>query len=263
LVAGKRTAVQAVDSDLGDQDGLTPGGAPVASSSIESSVAAVHAMGGKAICYVDAGTAENWRSDYEKFDPSELGGEVPGWPGEEFVDVADWSRRVPSPYETLRTIMTDRIALCAEEGFDAVEADNVDAYSDGDIGDFRLTMPEEETYIDDLVAVAHSDGLAFFLKNELNGDSLLDTEAPLVDGEIDEQCWQYRECSALEIFVKERKPILNVEYQDVPEATLCPKALAFPMATIRAGLDLTGPVNYGCWQYRRAAKGLTVGQPSR
>jgi hypothetical protein len=249
VVDGTPTPVQAVDGDLGDQDGLTSSGMPIADSTIESSVSAIHAMGAHAICYVDGGTAENWRSDYGEFDPSELGGDVPGWPGEEYVNVADWATSVPSGYETLQTIMTNRIALCQEEGFDAVEADNVDAYSDGNIGDFTLSMSQEETYIDQLVAIAHSDGLAFFLKNDINGDSLITTEAPLVDGEIDEQCWQYSECSALDVFVQEGKPVLNVEYQDVAESTLCPEANAFPMATIQAGIDLTGPVNYGCWQY--------------
>jgi hypothetical protein len=258
VVDGAPTPVQAVDADLGDQDGLTSAGMPIADSTIESSVAAIHAMGAHAICYVDAGTAENWRSDYGEFDPSELGGDVSGWPGEEFINVADWATSVPSGYETLQTVMTNRIALCQEEGFDAIEADNVDAYSDGDIGDFTLSMTQEETYIDQLVAITHSDGLAFFLKNEVNGDSLITTEAPLVDGEIDEQCWQYSECSPLDVFVQEGKPVLNIEYQDFAESTLCSDANAFPMATIQAGVDLTGPLNYGCWQYGGGPSTTTV-----
>ena len=259
VVDGTPTPVQAVDADLGDQDGLASSGMPIADSTIESSVSAIHAMGAHAICYIDAGTAENWRSDYAEFDPSELGGDVPGWPGEEFVNVADWASSVPSGYETLQTIMTNRVALCQEEGFDAIEADNVDAYSDGNIGDFTLSMSQEETYIDQLVAIAHSDGLAFFLKNEVNGDSLITTEAPLVDGEIDEQCWQYSECSALDVFVQEGKPVLNVEYQSFAEATLCAEANAFPMASIQAGVNLTGPVNYGCWQYGGGPTNPTAG----
>jgi hypothetical protein len=259
VVDGTPTPVQAVDADLGDQDGLASSGMPIADSTIESSVSAIHAMGAHAICYVDAGTAENWRSDYAEFDPSELGGDVPGWPGEEFVNVADWASSVSSGYETLQTIMTNRVALCQEEGFDAIEADNVDAYSDGNIGDFTLSMSQEETYIDQLVAIAHSDGLAFFLKNEVNGDSLITTEAPLVDGEIDEQCWQYSECSALDVFVQEGKPVLNVEYQSFAEATLCAEANAFPMASIQAGVNLTGPVNYGCWQYGGGPTNPTAG----
>ena len=259
VVDGVATDVQAVDADLGDQDGLTAGGVLVADPIIESSVAAIHSMGAKAICYVDAGTAENWRSDYGEFDPSELGGAVPGWPGEEFINVADWSTAVPAGYETLQTIMTNRVTLCKQEGFDAVEMDNVDAYSDGDIGDFTLTMAQEEAYLEELIPIVHDDGMAFFLKNEINGDSLISTIAPLVDGEIDEQCWQYNECSALDIFVQEGKPILNIEYSSSEsEPQTCPEALAFPMATIHAGVDLTGPINWGCWQYQSGSSPTTA-----
>ena len=250
VVNGVPTRVQAVDADLGDQDGLTASGAPAADPAIESSVAAIHAYGGHAICYVDAGSAENWRSDYPKFDPSELGDPVPGWSGEQFIDVADWSTPVPTPYETLREIITNRIRLCQEEGFDAVEADNVDAYNDGNIGDFTLTMAQEQTYLKELIRVVHAAGLAFFLKNEVNGDSLISTIEPLVDGEIDEQCWQYSECSALEPFVRADKPVLNVEYASGEnKAKTCRSARAFPMATIYAGVQLTGPIEWGCWQY--------------
>jgi hypothetical protein len=247
VVAGVRAKVQAVDADLGDQSGLAADGAPLADPTIESSVKAIHAMGAHAICYVDAGTAENWRSDYHKFDPSEIGRQLPGWQGERFIDAVDWSKPVPSRYETIETIMRNRIALCAKEGFDAIEADNVDAYTFGDLGGFRLSMAEEETYVERLIAAAHRDGLAFFLKNGIDGDTFLKTLAPLVDGEVNEQCWQFDECSPLRIFVREHKPILNVEYQHIASAKLCPKARAFPMATIRARLLLTGPITYGCW----------------
>jgi len=246
IVAGRKTKVQAVDADLGDQDGLTPSGAPVPEPVIEASVRAVHAMGAHAICYIDAGTAENWRSDYTKFDPGELGGPLPGWQGERFIDIADWSTPVRAPHETLETIMANRVALCKEEGFDAIEADNVDAYTYRNLGGFRLSMQEEAAYVERLVTLAHAHGLAFFLKNEINGDGLLGMLAPHVDGEIDEQCWQYNECRALRVFVQERKPILEVEYQDISSKVLCPKARAFPMATIRAGLNLSGPITYAC-----------------
>jgi hypothetical protein len=110
-------------------------------------------------------------------------------------------------------------------------------------------MAQEESYIDELVAIAHSDGLAFFLVNEINGDSLLATEAPLVDGEIAEQCWAYQACSALDIFVQESKPILEIEYEGQSEGTLCGEANAFPMTTIQTSSGLNGDIAYGCWQY--------------
>lgn len=203
-------------------------------------------MGAHAICYVDAGTTENWRSDHAKYDPREVGRPLPGWKGERFVDVTKWSTPVPAPYEKLSRILGNRISLCKEEGFDAIEADNLDAYTYGNLGGFRLSMRQEETFIERLVSVAHRQGLAFFLKNEINGDSLLRTLAPRVDGELDEQCWQYHECASLKVFVSEQKPILNVEYQHITAAKLCPRARAFPMATIVAPLELTGRTTFSC-----------------
>ena len=248
----------AVDIDLGDQDGSTStcpssddsvtSPCPLTDGPTETSVQSIHAAGAHAICYVDVGTAEDWRSDYSLFDPSELGSNMPDWPGEKFIDFNDWSTAVPTGYETIQQIMANRFALCKEEGFDAIEADNVDAYTDGDVGDFTLTMQGEEQYINELVQLAHGDGLAYFLKNEINGDSLLDTEAPLVDGEIDEQCWQYSECSALDIFVQEGKPIVNVEYDSPSESALCPEANAVPMASDSENVDVT-TINYSCSEY--------------
>lgn len=259
LVAGKKTPVQVVDSDLGDESGLDPRGAPLPSRKIEASVRAIHAMSARAICYVDAGTTESWRSDSREFAPSEIGRALPGWPGERFIDVSDWSKRVRRPYETLEKLMTNRIALCEKEGFDGIEADNINAYTYGNLGGFRISMRQEETFIKRLVTVAHAHGLAFFLKNEINGDRLLRDLAPRVDGEIDEQCWQYHECGALRIFVRRHKPVLNVEYQHVSAARLCPAARAFPMATIRAGLELRGQISFGCWEKARRANARRPG----
>jgi len=234
---------------LGDQAGLAISGAPNVTAVVEASVAAIHAEGAHAICYVDAGTAENWRSDYREFAPGVLGGPLAGWPGENFININDWAGPAGPGDETLQQIVSNRIALCRQEGFDAIEADNVDTYSDGNLGGFIITQAQEETYITNLVRIAHSDGLAFFLKNEINGDSLIADISPQVDGEITEQCWQYTECSALQIFAQKHKPILDVEYQTFPESTLCPEALAFPMATIQTDMDLDGKLAYGCWQY--------------
>jgi len=46
----------------------------------------------------------------------------------------------------------------------------------------------------------------------------------------------------LSIFVKEGKPILNVEYENFAEPKLCPEALAFPMATVHAASSWTAPL---------------------
>jgi hypothetical protein len=246
----------AVDVDEGNQDGLTSTcpstdgfvtgiECPAVDSGAAGSASAIHTAHSNAICYVDVGTAENWRSDYSLFDPSDIGGPLSGWPGEYFINVNDWSTPVPSGYETIAQIMTNRFALCKEEGFQAIEADNVDAYTDGNLGGFTISQTQEEGYVAELTSLAHQDGLYYFLKNEINGDSFITDEVSKVDGEIDEQCWQYGECSALEPFIQAGKPIMNVEYDTTPEATLCGEANKFPMATNEENVAVTS-ITFSC-----------------
>jgi len=50
-----------------------------------SVVRSLHAKGRRVVCYVDAGTWENWRPDKSKFPKSVLGRKN-GWPGERWLD---------------------------------------------------------------------------------------------------------------------------------------------------------------------------------
>src|SRR5262249_53908013 len=95
------------DVDEYATDGVTPNTA---------GVAAIHATGAKAICYVDAGSYENFRPDAAAFPPAVLG-KNNGWPGERWLDI----RRT----DVLLPIMQTRVQKCVTAGFDAVEFDNV------------------------------------------------------------------------------------------------------------------------------------------
>ena len=44
-------------------------------------MSALHALGKHVICYIDVGTAENFRPDYGSF-PASVLGQRNGWPGE-------------------------------------------------------------------------------------------------------------------------------------------------------------------------------------
>ncbi len=48
-------------------------------------VAAIHAAGAIAVCYVDVGSLEQGRSDYAQFPASVIGPPVVGWPGENWL----------------------------------------------------------------------------------------------------------------------------------------------------------------------------------
>jgi endo-alpha-1,4-polygalactosaminidase (GH114 family) len=253
----------AVDIDGGDQDGMTSGAAncpaadgfasgaecPLADGPTETSVSEIHSAGAHAICYMEVGAAEDYRSDYGQFDPAEMGDEISGWPGEYFINTNDLNTPVPAGYETIAQILTNRVALCKEEGFDGIETDIDDSYNnnDGTTG-FDITLADEESLMTWVANKAHSLGLAWFLKNGVNGDSFISDMEPIADGTINEQCWQYGECSALAPFVQGAKPILEVEYDSPAESTLCQEANAFPMASDSENVDVT-TIYYSCSGY--------------
>ena len=170
-------------------------------------VAAIHASGAFAICYVDAGTWESWRPDAGRFPPSVLG--LPnGWPGERWLDIRQLHVLLP--------IMRARARKCARAGFNAIDWDNVDGYANQT--GFPLTAREQLRYDRDLARIAHALGLAAGLKNDYGQVSAL---AGVFDFAVDEQCFQYQECSALEPFVRLGKPVYDIEYHP---GAFCPAA---------------------------------------
>lgn len=174
-------------------------------------ITAMHANGIKAVCYLSAGSWEDWRPDADRF-PAEVLGKSNGWPGEKWLDI----RRL----DVLGPIMKDRIAICARKGFDGVEFDNVDGYRN-DTG-FPLNGADQLRFNVFLANQAHRRGLTAFLKNDLGQ---IDALLPYYDAALNEQCHQYSECRRLVPFVEAGKPVFGVEYKlETPQ--FCPTANA-------------------------------------
>jgi hypothetical protein len=163
-----------------------------------SVVGALHAQGRKVICYISAGTYENWRPDAAQFPAATLGSRN-GWPGENWLDVRALA---------IRPIMAARLDMCKAKGFDAVEPDNIDGYTNGT--GFPLTATDQSVYNTWIADQAHRRGLAVFLKND--GDQVAQL-LPHFDGAIEEQCAEYRECDLYAPFVGAGKPVFGAEYQ--------------------------------------------------
>jgi hypothetical protein len=181
------------DIDLYENNGTTPD-AP--------GVAAIHAQGGHAVCYVDAGTWESFRPDANEY-PAGVKGRPNGWPGERWLDIRQTGVLLP--------ILTQRVAKCAAAHFDAVEFDNVDGYTNNT--GFPLTSQEQLTFNEDLAGIAHGAGLSVGLKNDLGQLASL---AGSFDFAINEQCAQYKECSAYSGWEAAHKAIVEVEYRGKP-----------------------------------------------
>jgi len=189
----------------------------------KATVASLHDKGRVVICYVDAGTWENFRPDANEF-PNGVKGKSNGWPGERWLDIR--------ALDVLRPIITKRVAKCEAKGFDAMEYDNVDGYAN-ETG-FPLTGRDQLRFNVWLANLAHRHGLSVALKNDLGQIGKL---LPYFDFALDEQCFQYHECFKLKPFLKTGKAVFEVEYKlDPPQ--FCPKANSLNFNSLKKRLSL-------------------------
>ena len=189
-----------------------------------AAVNAIHAAGKKAICYVSAGTWENWRADAGQFPRSVLGNKN-GWPGEKWLDIRQTSVLLP--------IMEARVQKCRLAGFDGVEWDNVDGYSNRT--GFPLRYVDQITYDAQLANLAHKYGLTVALKNDV--EQLADL-GRYFDYAVNEQCQQYGECGGYTTyFLANGKTVFQVEYK-LNLNRFCPAANAENRNAILKSFDL-------------------------
>jgi hypothetical protein len=193
---------QVYDIDLYANDGVTLN---------RAAVTAIHAAHARAVCYVDAGTFENWRPDAGAY-PASVKGRSNGWPGEVWLDIRATSVLLP--------IIDARVAKCAAAGFDAVEFDNVDGYTNNT--GFPLTATDQLNFNTALAGIAHNHSLGVGLKNDLDQ---LDALQSSFDFAINEQCAQFAECDRYDGWTNAGKAVAEVEYAGKAK-TYCAAAAA-------------------------------------
>ena len=193
-------------------------------------VAALHAQGHKVICYISAGSWENWRPDADQFPDSVLGDDYEGWSGEKWLDI----RQI----DLLAPIMRARLDQCQAKGFDGVEPDNIDGYTN-DTG-FPLTYQDQLNYNIWLADEAHARGLSIGLKND--GEQAADLLSHF-DWVLTEDCFVQEWCGEVVPFVAVGKAVFAAEYTD--ELTLsefldqvCPQAAMLGFSTVLKNRDL-------------------------
>jgi len=186
-------------------------------------VARLHTAGRKVICYVNAGAYESFRPDASRF-PAAVIGKSNGWPDERWLDIRQ--------LRTLTPIMSARFRACARKGFDGVEADNVDGYQN-DSG-FPLSAADQLAYNRLLASLAHADGLAIGLKNDLDQVPQL---LPAFDFSVDEQCAEYSECDRLKPFTDAGKAVFQVEY-NLDLNQFCTETTALGLSSMRKNTKL-------------------------
>ncbi len=190
-------------------------------------VTRLHDDGAAVVCYVSAGSWEEWRPDADAF-PEQVLGRTNGWPGERWLDIR--------ALDVLAPIMEARMDMCADKGFDGVEFDNVDGYQNRT--GFDLRARDQARYNAWLANAAHERGLSVALKNDLGQVRKL---LPFFDYALNEQCFQYDECDRLVPFVDAGKAVFGVEYR-LATNEFCPDANAMNFNFLKKKLSL------GAWR---------------
>lgn len=176
-------------------------------------VAALQEQGRKVVCYMSVGSWEEWRPDADQFPDEVIGSRYEGWPGERWLDI----RRL----DVLGPILQARLDLCRAKGFDGIEPDNMDGYTN-DTG-FSLTYQDQLTFNLWLAAAAHARGLSIGQKNtpEQTTDLL-----SVFDWALTEDCFAEGWCEAMQPYITAGKPVFAAEYTDmgITLDDFCPQA---------------------------------------
>jgi len=222
---------------LSGQNGPTVYDIDGANSTAEN-VAAIHAAGAIAVCYVDVGTLEQGRPDYDSFPTSVIGPAVQGWPGE------NWLLVTAANQSTILPLMKARfVNWCQAKGFDAIEPDNLDAWTNIS----GVTESDNVAYDLAIGQLAHALPLSIGLKNVMTDldSSQYASFLALFDWALNEQCYEYSECSTYTApgsFLPAGKAVFDVEYNVAPN---CTQADAAHMNAQETDLDLVGATDTG------------------
>jgi len=166
-------------------------------------------MGKRVVCYFSAGTAEDWREDFQRIDPKLLGAQLPMWPGERWLDIRS--------KEVMRLMQT-RIRYAARKGCDALDPDNVDGYENERGGGFNppLTKGDSIKYVRRLSRYARRHGMSMGLKNALE---ILPNVERDVAFAVNEECVSDPDdgCEPYARFIRSDfrsrgKPVFHIEY---------------------------------------------------
>jgi hypothetical protein len=202
-----------------------------------STVTALHALGDKAICYIEIGSAGDYYSAAGEGIPvtyfaqlkaaGDLGAKMPGYP-EYYLNI-----NAPSTVSIIESMIRQQ---CAAKGFDAVEPDIGDSYTDNT--GFGITEAQNAAYDNTLGTYAHSLGLAWGQKNGDQDPSFAKMQEPVADFLLTEECNYYHTCATVTApYLAAHKLVLNAEYTDDWGTSRLQDLHRFCPADIAAGID--------------------------
>ena len=184
----------------------------------------LHKRGIFIMCYFSAGSFEDWRADAALFPKEILGNDMEGWPGEIWLDI----RQI----DLLEPIIQFRLDMAVIKGCDGVDPDNVNGYEN--VTGFPLNYEDQLTFNIFLSNAAHERGLAIGLKNDL---SQIPDLFSYFEWALNEECFSYKECDALSLFIQAGKPVFVIEYKLAPQE-FCPLAIGLNFNAMQKNREL-------------------------
>lgn len=202
-------------------------------------VAALHKLGAKVICYIEIGSAGNYYSAAHEGIPTtyyaqlqaagDMGTKMAGYP-EHYLNI-----NAKSTVSIIEAMIRQQ---CAAKGFDAVEPDIDDSYTDKT--GFQINEAQNEAYDKTLGAYAHSLGLAWGQKNGDNDPAFAKALQPTTDFLLTEECNFYHSCpNVVAPYTQAGKLVLNVEYTNDWGSNATTDLQKFCPSDITKGVDGT------------------------
>jgi hypothetical protein len=215
-----------------------------------SMVKALHRLGAHVICYIEVGSAGNYypaadeglRTTYyaQLKAAGDLGAKMSGYP-EYYLNI--------NAASTVSIIESMIRKQCAAKGFDGVEPDIDDSYTDHT--GYKITEAQNEKFDQRLGAYAHRLGLAWGQKNGDNDRAFSSALQPGTDFLLTEECNFYKSCGIVtRPYVRAGKLVLDAEYTDDWGANVATDLGRFCAADVSGRIDgtlftssLAGPRN--------------------
>jgi hypothetical protein len=125
--------------------------------------------------------------------------------------------------------------MCAEKGFDGVDPDNLDGFTN-ETG-FDLTREDANSYAHWLANEAHDRGLGIGLKN---APELIPDLEPVFDWSLTESCFAQGWCEEALPFIENGKPVFAIEYveEGMQTADFCPQSTDLGIRALLKNLAL-------------------------
>lgn len=200
-------------------------------SATKELVDAFHAKGIKVIAYVSVGTLENFRPDSLLLPKDIIGNIYPDWPDERFLDIRN--------IEKMKSFITSRFDMIKDKGFDGIEPDNIDVYSE-ETG-FNFGLDDAKLFCEFIIDEAHKRNLSIAQKNT---EELVPLMYNKFDWALTENIFHQNIQSAYSQYISAGKPVFSAEYTDEMNTTdfnalVCIKAKQLKYFAFLKHRDLT------------------------